>query len=325
MAESSGPFLTYCFYVHRVLPFIPATERDSLFWEPSSNYPIYETLTPISKEWADFHPPFIILRNMGSITSNSSVPSLIRALRILEMLSTSEQGMSVAEICRQAKIPRNSGYRICNELLDCGYLKYRNGTPNIVLTRKMFAIGYRALGNHNLIEVARPFLTQLRDEVKETVLLGSLLETSGAVLDEVPGTHHFNYRIERGAKFYLHSAAAGKALLAFLPTAEQASIVDSLDFIPFNSNTIISVNELLEELEQVKKTKIAYDRAEQIEGCHCVAAPILDQFGYPVAAVWTTGPSARLHLSDLPTVGNIVLQTALKISQQLGYLTNHET
>jgi len=261
---------------------------------------------------------------MPSATSNHSVPNLVRALHILELLSASEEGMSVAEICRQTEIPRNSVYRICSELLDCGYLKYRNGTQNVVLTRKMFSVGYRALGNHNLVEVARPFLTQLRDEVKETVLLGSLLETNGAVLDEIPGIHYFNFRIERGAQFYLHSAAAGKALLAFLPVAEQATIVDSLELIRFNSNTIVSVEKLLEELEQVKETGIAYDRAEQIDGCHCVASPIFDQFDYPVAAVWTTGPSTRLNLSDLPSVGKKVRETALKISQQFGYTTHHE-
>lgn len=248
--------------------------------------------------------------------SKYSVPNLERALRVIELLSGRREGLIVSQIAKELDVPRNSVFRICITLKDSGYIEYYQGSQRYVLTRKLFTVGYRALGEVNIVQLAREPMLELRDAVKETVLLGTLLENEGAVLEEIPGSHHFNFRVEKGAKFHLHCSAPGKVLLAHLSLAQQASVVDQLEMPRFNEHTITSRSVLLETLKQVRETGVGFDFSEQIDGCHCVAAPVLDAYGYPVAAIWTTGPASRV--GNLKNVAELVKATAKKISEQLG-------
>jgi DNA-binding IclR family transcriptional regulator len=256
---------------------------------------------------------------MTAPTSKYSVPNLERALKILELLADHREGLIAAHIARELDVSRNSVFRICSTLIENGYLQYFRETQQLVLTRKLLGIGYRAMGEDNVVQLARSAMLELRDAVKETVVLGTLMQTDGAVLEEVPGIHHFNFRIERGARFFLHCTAPGKALLAFLDDKERDQLIDQIDFIAFNERTITTPEQLREALPQVKAEGIAYDYAEQIDGCHCIAAPVLDQYGCPVAAIWITGPSARVPISDFPTIGQHVKAAADAVSILMGY------
>lgn len=261
------------------------------------------------------------LRYSASVSevNKYAVPSLERAMKLFELLADHQDGLSVSEIATELGVPRNSIFRITTTLIDLGYVSKKLDSSKIHLTRKLFTLGYKAISEENIVDVAREEMRALRDELKETVLIGTLLESEGAVLEELAGTHHFNFRVERGARFQLHCAAPGKAILAFLAKAQQASIVDRLDMVEFNENTITSAESLLTELDKVAISGVAYDQSEQIEGCHCVASPVLDQYGHPVAAIWITGPSSRLLVKDFAQIGERVKAAALSISRQLGY------
>ena len=252
-----------------------------------------------------------------SESSKYSVPNLERALRALELLSHHQEGLTVSQIAKELEIPRNSAFRISATLQEHGYIGFHRGSQQLVLTKKMFSIGYRALAAENIVQIAYDAMRSLRDETKETVIIGSLMQHDGAVLEEMAGLHHFNFRVERGARFYLHCTAPGKAILAHLSQAEQAKLVDAIELIRFNKNTITDKTKLLDELKQVKQQGVAYDHAEQIEGCHCIAAPVINQYGYPIAAIWVTGPSSRIPTSDFHELGLKVKQAADAVSQQL--------
>ncbi len=250
--------------------------------------------------------------------SRYSVPNLERALKIMELLSYHKEGLIAASIVKELAYPKNSVFRICNTLVNTGYLMYRSNTQQLVLTRKLFAVGYRAISEDNIVQLARGVMRTLRDEFKETVVIGTLMENEGVVLEEMAGLHHFNFRIERGAKFYLHCTAPGKAILAHLSEREQNKLLGTIEMIPFNKNTITDVDALRAQFEKIKSERIAYDYAEQIEGCHCICAPILDQYNYPTAAIWITGPSSRLPFEKYPYYGAQIKKAADSISALLG-------
>ncbi|NQZ56807.1 MAG: IclR family transcriptional regulator [Lentisphaeraceae bacterium] len=251
--------------------------------------------------------------------ANYSVPNLERALSIMEHLSQSPEGATQAEICAHFEYPKNSVYRICSSLVDRGYLQKNNTSQKFTLTRKLLAVAYGALSEDNLLELALPIMRRIRPEVQETLLLGTLLDDEGLVLAELAGTHHFNFRVERGARFYLHCTAPGKAILAFLPEDEQQRYLDSIDFIAFNERTHKSKASLKKELDEIKLRGVSYDYAEQLDGCHCISTPVFDQQGYPIAALWTTGPSSRLTADSFEDMGEVLKSATLEISQHLCY------
>ncbi|MFK7900071.1 MAG: IclR family transcriptional regulator [Cyclobacteriaceae bacterium] len=255
--------------------------------------------------------------------SRYSVPNLERALKIFELLAEHREGLITAEIVRKLGYPKNSVFRICNTLINQGYLRYVPNSQKIIISRKLFTVGYTAISDQNIVQIARDVMCDLRDEFKETVVLGALMETEGVVLEEIAGIHHFNFRVERGAKFYMHCTAPGKAIMAHLTEKEQNKIFRSIDMIRFNENTITDVSQLKKQLKKIKADRVAYDYEEQLEGCHCISAPIIDHYNHPVAAIWITGPASRLTLDQFEYCGQKLRAAADKVSEILGTKINN--
>ena len=238
---------------------------------------------------------------------------------ILELLGKHPAGLGLVDIARALEIPNNSVFRIASTLTQMGYLHRCEKTKRFVMTRKLLGIGYASISQQNIVAVSIEFLKQLRDEVKETVAIAILLPQEAVllVLAEVKSSHPFGYHIEEGTRSELHGAAPGKAILAFLPESELSSVLGRMPFTRFNERTISCGEGLRNELVEVRKNGFAFDRQEMMDGCHCVVAPIFDEHGYPIAAIWTTGPSNRLTSKELPNVGAIVKAAADKIAARL--------
>lgn len=247
------------------------------------------------------------------------VPNLERALGILELLADHPDGLSMKEIADRLEIPNNSVYRITSTMVSHKYLIRDDHSKRFRLSRKFLALGYASINEKNVVEMSVDVMRQLRDVTKETVLLGTLLNDAVVVLEQVPGLHPFKFMLDAGSKVNLHTSAPGKALLAFLPDSEQTDVLSRLKLTRFNSRTITQKSEFKKTLKAVGERGYAVDCAEQLEGVHCIGAPILNQHGYPIAAIWITGPSERVKESSFDELGVALQSHAHRISQRFGY------
>jgi len=249
--------------------------------------------------------------------SDYHVPNLERALVVMEYLAGSP-GAGVSRIAEDLRLPKNSVFRISMSLLRHGYVLRDETTKGFCLSRKFLELGYAATNKHTVVENSIDVMRELRDATKETVLLGTLLSTEGVVLEQVFGLHPFKFMVDAGTRFSLHTSAPGKVLLAFLPDGEREHVLGSLKLVRYTERTITTMPALLRELQEVRELGYGVDRAEEIEGCHCVGAPVLDAHGYPAASIWMTGPSNRVPLSSFPALGRMVREHAARISGRLG-------
>ena len=251
--------------------------------------------------------------------SEYHVPNLERALTILELLSKRSEGMSISDIASRLSYPRNSVFRIVSTLHNYGYLERDEEFKTFCLSIKLLTVGINALSEPALVEKSLKAMHSLRDEYKETVALGILKGDAGMVIEEVQGTHLFRFVLEPGRKFNLHTSAPAKAIIAYLSEKERDELVDQIDFKIFNVRTIDNKQKYLRKLKEIKKTGYSVDMAEEIEGMHCVGAPIFNRHGQPFAAIWITGPSMRVLPKSFPGIGANVRKHADSISKSLGY------
>jgi len=191
-------------------------------------------------------------------------------------------------------------------------------TKAFQLSTKLLNMGYSALKMESLIEKSLGPMRVLRDKFGETIPLGILHGAEGLVIEELPGTFLFRFVLEPGKKFNLHTAAPGKAILAYLPSDERENLIERISFKKFTNRTILSKEDYKTNLKSVRKKGFAIDNAEEIEGMHCLAAPIFNRQKYPIAAIWITGPSSRVHAKDFNKIGKEVKMCADKISKRLG-------
>ena len=236
----------------------------------------------------------------------------------MEHLGHHPAGLTGAEIAAGLKLSKNCVFRITMTLLDYGYLVREEDTKRYALSRKMLALGYTAVGEHSLVEKAIDIMRELRDRITETVIMGTLLGDEGIALEQAPGLQLFRFAVEPGTRLTLHASAPGKCLLAFLPDSEREPLLKRLTLTRFNARTITNRDKLRKALQHIRETGYAVDWAEEFEGVHCVAAPVLNQHNHPIATIWTTGPADRVPARRFPELGALVREYAQRISARFG-------
>ncbi|MBT3374316.1 MAG: IclR family transcriptional regulator [Lentisphaerae bacterium] len=246
------------------------------------------------------------------------IPNLERALAILEHLVQRPEGLGVSELTEQLGFPKNSVFRVTMTLLHHGYLQ-RDGQKRFSVSSKLLGMGCSTLSDEPLVPAALEVMQQCRDAVRETVLIGTMVQNEGVVMEQVLGTHPFKFSVDLGMRIPAHTAAPTKAMLAYLPPDEREQVIRSLSYDQFNENTILSSDHFRRELAKVRQAGYAVDRGELLRGVHCVGAPVFGRYGTPVAAIWTTGPEDRIPAHAFPNVGRTIRQHADRVSAKLGW------
>jgi len=253
----------------------------------------------------------------GAGEDKYSIPSLERAIRIIEYLAGESVHRNVTEISKSLGLPKNSVFRIARTLLGFGYLEEEGKA--FLLSSKFFALAYKGLRASNLFLQSRDVMEKLREEVNETIMLGSLHGTSITILEVLPPFEYIRFQIEPGHQVPIHASAPGKAILAFSVAKKQDELLDHMSFTRYTDKTIPSKQAMREEIAQILADGYAVDQGEEVKNIHCIASPIFDYRGNPVASIWASGPWFRLVPEKFPAVGKIVLEHALLISKKLGF------
>lgn len=258
----------------------------------------------------------------GSNRTNGNgyqTPGVERCLRIMELLAEHPQGLTLAELVEEMGVPKNGVFRVAMTMLDAAYLNRNEGTKRFTLSKKILLLGYSTISNQNIVEISRDVMHSLREVTRETVCIGTRIDTEGVVIDQLIGLHPFKFSLDIGFKFPLYVGSPGKAMFAYLPEEEFERVLAHLELSRMTANTITDEDELREEMARIRECGYSLDLEEGLLNCHCIGAPVLDHNGYPVAALWTTGPKERMPESFLKKMAPVVIEHADRISKRLGY------
>jgi IclR family acetate operon transcriptional repressor len=77
---------------------------------------------------------------------------------------------------------------------------------------------------------------------------------------------------------------------------------------------------LLRDLGRTRERGYAIDDQERAEGMRCVAAPIFNAHGEPVAGLSVSGPAFRMGLSEAERIGAQVRAAADRVTDATGGL-----
>lgn len=248
-----------------------------------------------------------------------SVPGLERGLAILEFLAEHPEGKTQNEIAEELKCPSASVFRMTLSMEKAGYLVRNPQTKAFRHTMKMLMMGQKAISEIDLVGNTLPTMRKLRDALHDTVALGVLNEMEIIVLESVLGSHLFRFSLTAGHRIGLHASAPGKAILGFLPEDQRDRTIQNIKFVRYNDHTITTAKAFQQELASVREKGYSVDRGEEYASIYCLGAPIFDRNGYPIAAIWVTGPDNRVKPSQYPSIGEQIRDGALEISRILGY------
>lgn len=228
-------------------------------------------------------------------------PTGAKTLAILDLLSKHPEGLNSTEAARRSGLTQNLVYRILKTLVAMNYATQRDD-KTYTLTNRLLELSGPRVGERSLALCANEALRRLRDETGETVQLAIEAEGKVLVLEQFRGSHALQVCGEVGMRVPMYSCAPGKAILASWNQSKRADWFKKRGraLKSFTPTTLSRRADLEADLEKTQATGYATDRAEGIEGIHCVAVVLADAYGQPVGAITVMAPIARMPEEDLP-------------------------
>jgi IclR family acetate operon transcriptional repressor len=234
-------------------------------------------------------------------------------------LAVAENGCGISELSHELEMAKSTTFNILMSLAELGYI-YRTDVDNkFHLSLKLFSLGSAVVERMDLRKVAASILQDLVDATGETANLGTIQGDEAVYIDCLSGPHPVTVNTWPGKRLALHTTALGKALLAWLPQEEAKSILSTSDIHAFPTDLAASMDRLFAELADVRSQQYAVDNEEDAPGMRCVGAPIFDHSGRVVAAISLTAPVQRMPLENIPETAVLVVESARRISQRLGF------
>lgn len=238
-----------------------------------------------------------------------------RSVDILQYAANHTDGFRITDIVHNLNIPKSSSFDIIYTLIDCEMLEVKNDKLKIfALGPKSYDIGYQYIGNKNILDVARPCLEQLGDELSETVFMGKYDRDEVLYIYKYqPATAILNH-CTVNTRADLYCTALGKAMLAY---RKEAFDFSKIQFKKLTEYTIMSVEALKKNLIEVKEKGYAMDNREIKDYMMCISAPIFDANGDCNYAI---SVSALYDAQSVDYIAQKVMNTANIISKKSKYL-----
>ncbi len=248
------------------------------------------------------------------------VQALDRAFAVLDLLGESELPLGLAQVATSLQLHKSTAHRFLM-VLEKHRMVERTPNGKFRLGLRLYDYGNRAIEQYDLRERAQPHLRRLVSETEETAHLCVLESARAIYIDKIEPARSVRMTTRIGASYPVHCTSVGKAMLAFLPEDRAAEIIKRLRFERHTHRTIASPEALRTELEKIRRRGYAVDDEELEEGLRCIAVPVRDARGHPVAAVSVSGPSFRVTAQKLPSIANFLAQCVRGISLDMGYIT----
>lgn len=251
--------------------------------------------------------------------------SAVRAIRILKLFGGQQTDWSLSDIVSASGLNKTTAFRLLSALESEGLLE-RTENGSYCLGSEMMALGGRAIMSNNLRKVAEPILTGLMESTGERTTLEQPIingngDTEMLMVLEVQGKHLISINQFIGSRLPIHATSTGKALLAFMPVATQALILQQT-FARLTGQTIIDKAQLEAELTEIRQRGYAVALGELEAGLMATGAPVWNYSGEPIAAISIEGPNTRINEPRLHELGTLIKQAASDISFRLGYRCN---
>lgn len=244
--------------------------------------------------------------------------SLQRVFLILEILADYPDGLLLTELSEKTQIHKSTMHRFISDLMELGYVS-QLADRRYILTYKLFMLGSSKLKALDIQKIARPILAKLSQDVNEVIHLIVSDLPNIVYIDKIENTDNAitmgSYIGKRSPMIY---TASGKALLADLDNSLIEKIWSTTNQGPLTPNSVKTLDELMIQINETRRTRISIDNEENEENLYCVSTTIRDHTNSAVAAISISGPVFRMKAKTGPEMNEKLLQASSEISQTLG-------
>jgi len=244
-----------------------------------------------------------------------AVDNVLRLLRLFE----DHEMIRVNQVARDMGLSRSTVHRMLATLSHHQFVEqdefsraYRPG-PALV------DIGLSVVSKIDIRVISHSALTDLRDLTGETAHLGIMRSAVNVVyLDSVESDQVVRTGSRIGWILPAHATAGGKALLAQRTDEEIAALYPSGVLDAPTPRALSTVEELLEQLAEVRRLGYAVNHGESEADVAAVAAAVRDKRGHVRCALVTTAPLSRADDAWVKTAAAATIRVARELGDRVG-------
>ncbi|NWF91492.1 MAG: IclR family transcriptional regulator [Syntrophaceae bacterium] len=245
-----------------------------------------------------------------------SAPSVKKAFRILQAVTSSSTGLGVSELSKSLNIGKSTVHGITSALEELGVLVRDPINKKYGAGYTLLELGRRAYTRIELRDVARPPMERLMERVEEAVFLGIMNGDHITILDVVESHNELKITSPPGTRLPLLAGATARAFLSQLEESKVKEIVQKMGLVRYTPRSVVDSKRFLAEVQEVRKRGYAIDNEEYMLGVRAVAAPIHTSSIAP-AAIWVVGFTSSLNDSKMERVIVEIQKTSREISRAM--------
>lgn len=243
----------------------------------------------------------------------TAAPAIDGSVAILEVLSSAPWPLQLSDICERTGLAQASAHRIVNAMLRHRLVALAPGR------RKTYIIGARVFQFASAIFARQPFVPHfypiaeiLKNEIHRTILLSLPVGHQVVILAKLdaPASQPFNAYV--GRTMPMHLSASGKAILA------ARGIEDRLAYLRDEGlGSAADLPLLASDLHRAARLGYAVSLNEIQQEVGCIAAPVVNGRGEPVAAISACFTGEALTPQTARLWSKHVVQAARQLSSHI--------
>lgn len=246
----------------------------------------------------------------------SRVPAIDKCFSILELLAESKDPLGVSDISAKLGLNKSTVFHICRTLVDLHVIE-NQGNGKFIFGTRFYVLSNMARKRPPLVKIIHEYLEKINQETNLSVFLGVRSDCRAILIDKVDSSYRIKVSSEIGTQMPILGGAGIKAMLAQLPDEKIEEILSRNELTRFTRHSITDKAAYKEEIRNVRKEGIAYDREEYIEGLVAFAVPI-EAYGRDVeAAIWTVGLAHQASKSSVSRITGLLKKIREEINFRL--------
>jgi DNA-binding IclR family transcriptional regulator len=248
-----------------------------------------------------------------------SVRAVERVVRLLSVLAAADSPQSLSALAAAADLSVPTAFRLLRTLRDHDLVMTHQPQGRYTLGFRILEFGQAIQRQLDIVNIARPHLVALRNQINETVSLAVRSGDSTVTIAQSESQHPLRRVKVIGEPAPLYVGAAGKILVAATSDAEIAEYLSRTDLVPLGPATPTEPRTLLDQIEHAREHGFAESLNERGAGGVGVAAPIRAHDGHVAAALDVVAPLSRYTPENRELLVAVTIASAREISRALGF------
>ncbi len=243
--------------------------------------------------------------------------SLARGLEVLNAFTPQRQRLTISQLSQKTRISRAAVRRCLYTLASLGMVHSPDGRSYELLPR-VLTVGHAYLAGTPLAKVAQTSLDALSKTLNESCSVATLDGDNVLYIARTAVDNILSMDIGRGSRLPAWVTSMGRVLLSALPEEELEDYLARAKRIRYTQYTLVSLEELREEINRVRRQGYAINDQQLEVGLRSVAVPMLARDAKVVAAMNVGVHASRMSVQQLreeilPPLRRAAMELSMKL------------